>query len=132
MRRLARGLLTSQWLLGIGEDSVIERLLPAALDLCAGEHPQLAAAGEVLRDSLAGEQARFQWTLKRGQRRLDRLLERRKYGHISGEEMVRFEKKDGIPVSLLKAMLRQRQIHYSWEAYQAAFRQWQRAIAGTA
>ncbi len=128
MRRLTRGVLTAQRILGIPVGST-RLLLQTALNLYAGEHPQLDTAQELLHDYIANEHGRFQRTLDRGQRFLDRLLKQHGDGRISGAEMVRFEKQYGIPKPLLEAMLGERQIQYSPDAYQTAYRQWRQAVA---
>ena len=131
MRQLTRGMLSAQKLLGIRDPGFYEALLRTALDLYAGDQPQLSAAQGTLRTYIAEETARFEPTLARGQRTLDRLLARRGEGWISGDEMVRLEKQHGVPAPLLEAMLRERQASCSREAYQAAYRRW-RAAVGTA
>lgn len=131
MRRLTRGVLTAQRILGFRKVGSIESLLSIALDLYAGDHPQLLPTGGLLREYVSREHAHFQQTLERGQRRLDRLLKRRGDGRISGEEMVRLEKQHGIPVPLLETMLEERQVLYSLDAYQAAYCRWRQATVGT-
>jgi alanyl-tRNA synthetase len=131
MRRLARGALTAQRILGIRPADMTGGLLQTAMDTCAGEHPRLMAAQTPLRKYIAEEHERFQPTLARGQRCLDRLLGRQGDGWISGEEMVRLEKQQGIPVPLLEVMLRERQVVFSRDAYQAAYLRW-RAAGGAA
>lgn len=130
MRRLARGILTAQRVLGFRKIGSIEPLLQIALDLYAGDRPQLVPARGLLREYVAEEHTHFQGTLERGQRCLDRLLKRRGDGRISGEEMVKLEKQHGIPEPLLEFMLKERQIQYSRDAYHAAYRRWRQAFAG--
>lgn len=128
MRQLTRGMLSAQRLLGIRDCGFYESLLRTTLDLYAGDQPQFSSAQGMLRTYITEEAARFEPTLVRGQRYLDRLLGRRGEDWISGDEMVRLEKEQGIPAPLLEAMLRERQVPYSRDAYQAAYRRWQAAV----
>ena len=132
MRQLTRGVLTAQRILGIREPGFVDSLLQMALGLYVGDQPQLHSGYDRLRGYLTEENARFQHTQARGLRYLDRLLRQRGDGRISGEEMVRLEKQHGIPEPLLEAMLRERQVQYSRDAYQAAYKQWRQAAVGAA
>jgi alanyl-tRNA synthetase len=107
-------------------------LIQVALDLHPDAHPLLHSGQGVLREYIAEENARFQRTQKRGQRYLDRLLRQRGDGRISGEEMVKLEKQHGVPEPLLEVMLKERQVQFSRDAYQAAYSQWRQAVVGAA
>ncbi len=131
MRQLTRGMLSAQKLLGIRDSGFYETLLRKALDLYVADQPQLSSAQGTLRTYIAEEVACFEPTLARGQRYLDRLLRQRREDWISGDEMVRLEKQHGIPTLLLEAMLRERRVRYSRDAYQAAYRRWRAAVGAS-
>lgn len=128
MRRLARGALTSQKVLGLPDPAFLRSLVEVALSLYADRHPQLFSARNRLLDCLADESARFERTLQAGGRQLDRLLRRRSDGRISGEDMVALEKRHGVPEPLLEVMLAQRQVCFSRRAYEKAHARWRQAV----
>ena len=128
MRRLVRGTLTSQKILGISDPELISSLIETALDLYAGQHPRLLSAQDRLLEFIADEKQRFERTLKAGQRQLDRLLKRRGDGSVSGEDMLNLEKRHGVPMPLQEVMLTQNQVRFSRQAYQKAYARWRQAV----
>lgn len=130
MRRLVRDMVTSQRLLNISDPAFVHSLVEAALNLYAGQHPQLLSARDKLLGYVTEERARFECTLKRGTRRLDRLLKRNGGRSISGEDMLKLEKCHGIPELLLEVMLAKRKVQFSRQAYRAAYAQWRQAAVG--
>jgi alanyl-tRNA synthetase len=131
MRKLVRGMLTGQKLLGIADPVFVKSLAEVALQLYASQDPRLPKARETLLQYVAEESKRFEHTLKRGRRRLDRLLKQAGDGYISGKDMVELEKHYGVPEPLLEAILIQKKIQFSRQAYQAAHARWRRAVVGT-
>ena len=104
MRKLARGMITSQKLFKIAEPTFVSSLIDLALDLYAGQQPQLPPARQTLLNYLGEERALFERTLARGKRKLNRIL-KNKSGKISGKDMVDLEKRHGMPAPLLEVIL---------------------------
>lgn len=129
MRKLVRGLLTSQKLLGISDGVFVRSLVEAMLGEYTNLHPRLLSAQDNLLEYITDERERFEKTLKRGERQLDRLLRRRGDSSISGEDMLKLEKCHGVPEPLLEVILTQRQVQFSRQAYQVAYTRWKQAIA---
>jgi alanyl-tRNA synthetase len=127
MRKLVRGLVTGQRLLKISDKKFMPSLVDAALALYGEQHPQLPPARDKALGYIEEEKARFERTLKRGSRRLDRML-RRQEGRISGEDMVTLEKCHGVPEPLLEVMLTRRQVPFSRRAYETAYAEWYQSV----
>jgi alanyl-tRNA synthetase len=127
MRKLARGIITSHKLLQIEEPGFVDSLLDLALELYGDQQPQLPPARQTVLTYLADERAMFENTLQRGKRRLERLL-RRQGNHISGEDMVNLEKEHGLPEPLLEVFLARRQVPFSRQAYQNAYKNWYQRV----
>jgi alanyl-tRNA synthetase len=130
MRKLVRGILTSQRLLGISDPAFVRSLVGATLDLYTDQHPRLPFAQNRLSEYVTDERGRFERTLQAGRRQLDRILTQRDKRYISGEDMLDLEKRHGVPEPLLEVMLTQRQIQFSQHAYRAAYAQWRQAAVG--
>jgi alanyl-tRNA synthetase len=130
MRKLVREMLTSQKLLGLSDSAFVRSLVETALDLYVNQHPQLPSAQGKLLAYITEEKARFGRTLKAGSRQLDRLLKQQDDENISGEDMLELEKRHGVPEPLLEVWLRQREVQFSRQAYQAAHVQWHQAVIG--
>jgi alanyl-tRNA synthetase len=130
MRKMVRGIVTSQKILGISDPVFVRSLIETAMHLYASQHPRLSSAQNTLVDYITDERERFERTLKAGRRRLDRLLKRRGDGRISGEDVLNLEKRHGVPKPLLEVMLRRRQVQYSQQAYKAAYTRWRQVIVG--
>lgn len=127
MRKLSRGMITSQKLLKISDPAFIASLVDVALNLYTDQHPQLPPSRQELLTYLAGERTLFEKTLRRGKRRLDRILNRQN-GQISGEDMVKLEKHHGMPEPLLEVLLARKQVTFSRQAYQSAYAAWYQRV----
>jgi alanyl-tRNA synthetase len=127
MRKLARGMITSQKLLQIEDPGFLASLLDLALDLYADQQPQLPPARQTVLAYLADEQALFENTLQRGEKRLERILKRQD-NNISGEDIVRLEKHHGLPQPLIEVFLTRKQIPFSRQAYQNAYKEWYQSV----
>ena len=128
MRKLSRGMFTSQKLLNISDPAFIDSLIDVALKLYADQQPHLSPAQQTLLAYLNEENALFEKTLGSGKRHLDRIL-KYKNGHISGEDMVTLEKSHGFPEPLLVVTLALKQVSFSREAYQNAYTNWYQRVA---
>jgi alanyl-tRNA synthetase len=104
MRILIRELLTSQWLLGISEPDFFNGILRVALNI----YPLLAVAETKFLEYITDERERFERTVERGMWALESSV--RKTGiMISDTEMNHLAKKHGVPSSLLRYRLWQRE-----------------------
>ena len=124
IRTLYRELLTSQRLLGITDPGFVRSMLYLAADL----YPELAPARSRFMDYLHSEEQRFTDTLQSGQRRFEQEFQQRGIQQISGEDILRYEKRHGIPFSLLEFLLEQKHITYSLADYTAALDGFQAAL----
>lgn len=119
MRKLVREMLTSQMLLGISDPGFIPSLVQQASNLCADRQPQLLSAQRRALNYVATEQNRFEHTLENGYRRLDRMRNLRGDGGIGPQDVLELEKRHGVPKSLLKAILVQKNTGFNQLTYQA-------------
>lgn len=127
MRKLSRGMMTSQKLLKISEPTFVPSLVDLALGLYTDQQPQLSPARQTLLSYLADERALFERTLARAKRKLNHIL-KNKNGKISGEDMVNLEKRHGMPASLQGVILHRKQIPFSQQDYQNAYAAWYQRV----
>jgi alanyl-tRNA synthetase len=116
MRKLVREMLTSQQVLRIDDPAFIPLLVQTALNLYVDQQPQLRTAHERVLEYIEEERSRFDQTLANGRRYLDRILNRRIRPQISAQDVLDMEKRQGIPLPLLEAMLVQRNIGLDQQA----------------
>lgn len=128
MRKLVRGMVTAQKMLGITDPSFYPALVDTVIQLELEQRAHLASARERLLEMIEDEEARFERTLHAGQRRLKRLLARRDGNQLSGEDVVALEKRYGVPFPLLEWMLRNEEATYQHEAYRRAYADWRRQV----
>jgi alanyl-tRNA synthetase len=128
MRKLIRGLLSSNKILDINEPSFFHSLS----DLFMEWHPYFKNNLTTVKDTvlryIEEERVRFDATLKKGFKRLSLLVSNRSYPYISGAEIVDIEKNNGIPISLLKEALDKKEIKYTHRSYQEAYDVWKDAV----
>ncbi|MBN1933454.1 MAG: hypothetical protein JW934_02250 [Anaerolineae bacterium] len=130
MRKLAREMFTAQKLMHIDDPAFVRSLVGRAVDLYSSRHAGLSSASARLLANLDAERDRFERALQSGFRRLERLLTRRGYNQVSGEEMVQLEKEYGLPEPLLKAALHRRQVDFDPRAYRTARKAWYQTMTG--
>ena len=113
IRKLMREIFTAMKILEI----TLAEFLPSVVDLAIALHtPLYSSVGEVrstLLQYLNAESAKFENTLQRGERRLDRLLSRSSFKVLSDKDMLAFEKSFGVPRLLLLRMLEERHLSLS-------------------
>ncbi|MBN1483812.1 MAG: hypothetical protein JXA37_03750 [Chloroflexia bacterium] len=131
MRKLVRGMLTCEKLLGLSGEEWVPSLVELAGALCAARHAPVLSVREGVLQDLEQERQRFEETLRAGRRCLERMLRRRERRYLSGEEMLELEKHYGVPVSLQEVMLQRRRVQYSRQDYQRAYVRWRRALVGS-
>jgi alanyl-tRNA synthetase len=124
MRKLARGMLTAQIVLGIASSSLYPELVDKILTLQPRQAAHLGEAKARLLEMIEVERERFERTLQSGQRRLRRILERSDENLLDGETVVALEKQHGVPLPLLKIMLRNQRASYNEQDYKRAYANW--------
>jgi alanyl-tRNA synthetase len=129
MRKLVRGLITAQKVLEISDDAFIPSLLEAVPGLFEEEKHHLASARSKCLGYILEERDRFESTLRRGEKRLDRLLSERENRALSGKEALALEKRHGLPIPLLKLMLANKQATYDHQAYEHAYARWYQSVS---
>ena len=112
MRKLLREMLTSQRVLQIADPAFIPSLTQIVLNLYGAQYPQLKTAHARALEYIQEERNRFDQTLKKGRRYLERLLNQRMSPHISAQDALDMERYQGVPLPLLEAMLVQRNIGF--------------------
>jgi len=130
MRKLVREMLTSQKLMGITDPAFITSLMQTAVSLCADQQPQLLCAQARVLEYIASEQHRFERTIEAGRRYLDRILNRRRNREVVPQDILEMEKRHGVPLPLLEAMLAQQDVNLNGQAYQQVYDQRQQSAAG--
>lgn len=129
MRHLVRGVLTQQKVLQITDSARLPSLIDKVLSIYGNQHPRLTHAREPLLDYFSGERARFERTLGKGYRRLDHLLEQNSGCTLSGEQILDLVKNCGVPLSLVRVSLAERELEFKEREYRMAFEEWRRALA---
>ena len=128
MRKLTRGTLTNQKLLGIQDRAFIPSLIDAALELYRDRHPHLQGARHRLLDYISEESQRFDRTIRAGQRQFNQLLRCNGDNFLSGEQALRLVKCHGFPLSLLEAALARKGIEFDRHAYREAHDRWRETV----
>jgi alanyl-tRNA synthetase len=128
MRKLIRGMLTNQKLLGIQDKAFIPSLVDAALEMYQDRHPCLQGGRDRLLGYISEESQRFERTIRAGQRRFNQLLERNGDDFLSAEQALRLVKQHGFPLPLLEAALAQKGGALDRRAYQEAHTRWRKAV----
>lgn len=124
VRGLIRGILTHQKILGIGQSQFIENLLDTVLNLYQNRYPELRDGRATLLEYMEIEKRRFQKTLSRGYKFLDRMMSAQR--NLSGAQAVELVKLYGLPLPLLQWKLAQRGVNFDADEYHKAYMQWKK------
>jgi alanyl-tRNA synthetase len=124
MRMLIRGALTHQKVLGIADPSFVPSLIDATAQLYQSDYPEVKEGHTRLLTYLATEVERFEKTLSKAHRQLDRLIQREGNGSISGEQALKLVKNHGFRLPLLEFTLAQKGIQFSRQEYEQALARW--------
>ncbi len=124
VKRLIRGVLTRQILLGIDSKDFFPTVIRQIADSFTGAEPLLALPTTTLLDYLTAEKTRFSKTIEQGQRQLRQLIQRRQRQPLAGHEVVFFEKQCGLPRPLLDTLIRQEGASFSEADYRSALGMW--------
>jgi len=130
MRMLIRGVLTHQRVLGVADPDFVLSLTDATIELYRSDYPEIKEGHTRLLTYLATEGERFEKTLSAGCRQLDRLIQRKGNGSISGEQALKLVKNYGFPLPLLEVTLAQKDIQFSRQEYGQALTRWRQAVVG--
>ena len=105
MRILIREMLTCKRLLGISDRGFIRSIVHTLL----GYYPQLASAQQKCLEYVSQETERFERTVQTGMLALDTKIDQ-KNGILDWQEILEMEKETGLPSSLIKYQLWQKQV----------------------
>jgi alanyl-tRNA synthetase len=119
VKLLIRGVLTQQRILDISTSAFLSELIDTIIATYSEQYPELAGGRQLLLDYFASERVRFEETLQRGYRQLDRLVQTNK-GALSEDQVIDLVKRHGVPLPLIEAALRQRGLAFQEWAYQNA------------
>lgn len=125
IRKLIREMLTSLKLLNIDSINYIEPLIEVSLILYDTGKLNLAKSKPKIISYINAEKECFDRTLKNGFRQIKRTQDY----YMPGMEIVRMEKKYGVPFPLLEGQLKKRKIKYSFNEYKMAYKQWKQGQA---
>jgi len=123
VKLLIRGALTQQRILGISDSAFLPGLLDTIIATHSEQYPELAGGRQSLLDYFAAERVRFEETLQRGYRQLERMIQANQRAP-SGDQIVDLVKRHGIPLPLIEAALCQRGLAFQERAYQNALAKW--------
>ena len=130
MRMLTRGVLTHQKVLGIADPDFVPSLIIATIELYQSDYPEVKEGHTRLLTYLSAEAERFEKTLSKARRRLERLIQREGNSSINGEQALKLVKNYGFPLPLLEFTLAQKDIQFSRQEYGRALTRWRQAVVG--
>jgi len=123
VKLLIRGALTQQRILGISTSALLPELIDTIIAISSEQYPELAGGRQSLLDYFASERVRFEKTLQRGYRQLDRLIQINERAP-SEDQVIDLVKRHGLPLPLIEAVLRGRGFDFQDWVYQNALAEW--------
>jgi len=127
---LVRGVLTRQQVLGINSENFLPEISRVIADTFTNRVLSIPQY-DGLMFFLESQYTAFRKTIERGQRELNKLLQRCAGRLPSGNELVYLEKSIGLPRILIAAQLEKMGIPFLDQEYQTAIQEWrQSAFAG--
>lgn len=129
MRKLIRAILTQQKILGINQPDFVVTLIDTFQSQYHPQYPHLKAGREILNEYFGIEKQRFEKTLGKAQRKLERFVKDASINAITGQQALHLVKDHGIPLALLKMVLAKREIKLNQHDYQRAYQDWQQQLA---
>lgn len=130
VRLLIRGILTHQQVLGIADPAFIPRLVDVALVHYQDRHPKLGQDRDKLLRYFDREAPRFERTLARGYRELERCISPESASIMKGAQALSLVKNHGMPLPLLEIALTRQGITLDRADYQQAYNLWQQVNIG--
>ena len=132
IKLLIRGVIANQILLNIKSNGYnpIESLIELIdKNFTEDDKIKIEKTKSKLLDYFAKEQKRFYKTLNRGYKQLDKMLNNKNNGHITGEKIVYLEKQFGFPHILTYDRLRSKALYTPDEReYEEALRKWKNLL----
>jgi len=124
VKLLIRGVLTQQEILKIAAPDFLPELVDTIVSIYGAQYPELADGKRILLDYFASEHSRFQETLSRGYRHLDRMVGESRRAPAA-EQLVNLVKELGVPLALVRMKLRQKGIEADATTYLLELARWQ-------
>jgi alanyl-tRNA synthetase len=128
VRKLIRGLISSQKILKIANSDFLENLVGFCAKKHFGRHADFKKIKSTAFQFVEDERERFDVTLSKGYRKLNQLIENRNRAYINGSEMLKIEKQDGIPIALIEEILKKKDIAHTHRSYQKAHEAWKKSF----
>jgi alanyl-tRNA synthetase len=128
MRLLIRGFVTQMRILGVEDRFFFGSLIDRLVDIYRDQYPHLERWREATVGYFRQEKVKFQRTLSRGYKQLDRVLSRDDVSSVSGGQAIHLVKRKGFPYPLLKATLEERSVAFDPQEYHRAHDRWYQKI----
>ncbi len=130
MRLLIRGVLTHKKVLNIADPDFISRLVDVAVAHYRMRYPELEQSRARLLGYFKRERPRFERTLTRGYRELDRRLTKTNASTMTGPAALALVKEHGMPLPLVEKALNERGVTLDRADYQQSYDLWRQVIVG--
>ncbi|HET60062.1 MAG TPA: hypothetical protein ENN32_06810, partial [Chloroflexi bacterium] len=130
MRLLIRGVLTHKKVLNIADPDFISRLVDVAVAHYRVRYPDLEQSCARLLGYFKRERPRFERTLTRGYRELDRRLTKTNSSAMKGPAALALVKEHGMPLPLVEKALNERGVTLDRADYQQSYDLWRQVIVG--
>ncbi len=128
MRLLVRGIITRQKILEITDEAFFSTVLDATLMLYKAQFRDPKQVRGRLLGYFREESEKFEATLLRGYRRLERCISIEEEEAVSGKQALDLVKAYGFPLPLLKVTLAKRGIPFDKRGYGKAYVRWRREV----
>jgi len=122
IKLLIRSILTRQMVLGISSDSFLSPLIISMI--YPNGNGTALKTQEKIKTYFESESKRFQKTIERGKREVEKILANNQGKTLSGSQIFQLEKENGMPHLLIEVMLQEKEVTYSEEEYQIALGKW--------
>lgn len=122
IKLLIRSILTRQIVLGISSDRFLSPFF-ISLIYPNGNGTALKTQ-EKIKVYVESESKRFQKTVERGWREIEKMLSKNQGQTLSGSQILQLEKKYGMPHLMIEVVLREKGLSYSEAEYQNALKNW--------
>jgi alanyl-tRNA synthetase len=127
IKLLVRGIITRQTVLDIQSQEFLPALIDCVAQMVHNTLPATAEDEKRLMFYFSTESQRFSKTIKRGHRQLTRFLKENNGRALSGPQIVRLEKKWGLPHILTAVTLQEKGLEFAEAEYQEALEAWKQS-----